>query len=83
MGKGAVRSLRLVGLVLTAAALLLVPSVAAAKKHKKPKKVNYNALYSATNNPGANAVVWWRRNANGTLTKKGTVKTGGKGIASQ
>lgn len=83
MGKGAVRSLRLAGLVLAAAALLLVPSVAAAKKHKKPKKVNYNALYSATNNPGANAVVWWRRNANGTLTKKGTVKTGGKGIAMQ
>ena len=83
MGKGAVRSLRLAGLVLAAAALLLVPSVAAAKKHKKPKQVNYNALYSATNNPGANAVVWWRRNANGTLTKKGTVKTGGKGIAMQ
>jgi 6-phosphogluconolactonase (cycloisomerase 2 family) len=75
--------LRLAGLVLAAAALLLVPSVAAAKKHKKPKKVNYNALYSATNNPGANAVVWWRRNSNGTLTKKGTVKTGGKGIAAQ
>jgi 6-phosphogluconolactonase (cycloisomerase 2 family) len=60
-----------------------LPSVAAAKTHKKPKKVNYNALYSATNNPGANAVVWWRRNSNGTLTKKGTVKTGGKGIAAQ
>ena len=83
MGKGAVRSLRLAGLVLAAAALLLLPSVAAAKTHKKPKKVNYNALYSATNNPGANAVVWWRRNANGTLTQKGTVKTGGKGIAAQ
>jgi 6-phosphogluconolactonase len=27
--------------------------------------------------------VWWRRNSNGTLTKKGTVKTGGKGIAAQ
>jgi 6-phosphogluconolactonase len=83
MGKGAVRSLRLAGLLLAAAALLLLPSVAAAKTHKKPKKVNYNALYSATNNPGANAVVWWRRNSNGTLTKKGTVKTGGKGIAAQ
>ena len=83
MGKGAVRSLRLAGLVLAAAALLLLPSVAAAKTHKKPTKVNYNALYSATNNPGANAVVWWRRNSNGTLTKKGTVKTGGKGIAAQ
>lgn len=83
MGKGAVRSLRLAGLMLAAAALLLLPSVAAAKTHKKPKKVNYNALYSATNNPGANAVVWWRRNSNGTLTKKGTVKTGGKGIAAQ
>jgi 6-phosphogluconolactonase (cycloisomerase 2 family) len=69
--------------MLAAAALLLLPSVAAAKTHKKPKKVNYNALYSATNNPGANAVVWWRRNSNGTLTKKGTVKTGGKGIAAQ
>jgi 6-phosphogluconolactonase (cycloisomerase 2 family) len=69
--------------LLAAAALLLLPSVAAAKTHKKPKKVNYNALYSATNNPGANAVVWWRRNSNGTLTKKGTVKTGGKGIAAQ
>ena len=55
----------------------------AKKKHKKPKKVNYNALYSATNNPAGNAVVWWRRNANGTLTQKGTVKTGGKGIAMQ
>lgn len=83
MGKGAVRSLRLAGLLLAAAALLLLPSVAAAKTHKKPKKVNYNALYSATNNPAANAVVWWRRNSNGTLTKKGTVKTGGKGIAAQ
>ena len=83
MRKGAVRSLRLVGLVLTAAALLLVPSVAAAKKHKKPKKVNYNALYSANNNPAGNAVVWFRRAANGTITQKGTVKTGGKGIAAQ
>ena len=83
MGKGAVRSLRLAGLVLSAAALLLVPSVAAAKKHKKPQKINYNALYSANNNPGANAVVWFRRAANGTITQKGTVKTGGKGIAAQ
>jgi 6-phosphogluconolactonase len=83
MGKGAVRSLRLAGLMLAAAALLLVPSVAAAKKHKKPKKVNYNALYSATNNPAGNAVVWFRRAANGKITQKGTVKTGGKGIAAQ
>jgi 6-phosphogluconolactonase len=83
MRNGAVRSLRLAGLVLTAAALLLVPSVAAAKKHHKPKKVNYNALYSATNNPARNAVVWFRRAANGTITQKGTVKTGGKGIAAQ
>lgn len=83
MAKGAVRSLRLAGLVLAAAALLLVPSVAAAKKHKKPKKVNYNALYSATNNPKGNAVVWFRRAANGTISQKGTVKTGGKGIAAQ
>jgi 6-phosphogluconolactonase (cycloisomerase 2 family) len=80
---GAVKSLRLVGVLLTAAALLLVPSSALAKKHKKPKKVNYNALYSANNNPAGNAVVWFRRAANGTITQKGTVKTGGKGIASQ
>jgi 6-phosphogluconolactonase len=80
---GAVRNLRLVGVLLTAAALLLVPSSALAKKHKKPKKINYNALYSANNNPAGNAVVWFRRAANGTITQKGTVKTGGKGIAAQ
>jgi len=74
----------MVGLFLAAAALLLLPSVAtAAKKHKKKVKVNYNALYSANNNPGANRVVWFRRSANGTITQKGSVKTGGKGIASQ
>lgn len=82
MGRGAVRSLRLV-LVLTAAALLLVPSVAAAKKHKKHKKVNYSALYTTTNNPAGNAVVMFRRSANGQIVQKKTVKTGGKGIASQ
>jgi 6-phosphogluconolactonase (cycloisomerase 2 family) len=76
--------LRLVGLMLAAASLLLVPSTALAKKHhKKPPKINYNALYSATNNPSGNAVVWFRRAANGTIAQKGTVKTGGKGIASQ
>jgi 6-phosphogluconolactonase len=81
---GAVRSLRLVGVLLTAAALLLVPSTALAKKHKKkPPKVNYSALYSANNNPAGNAVVWFRRAANGTISQKGTVKTGGKGIAAQ
>jgi 6-phosphogluconolactonase (cycloisomerase 2 family) len=78
-----VKSLRLVGVLLTAAALLLVPSSALAKKHKKPPKVNYNALYSANNNPAGNAVVWFRRAANGTISQKGTVKTGGKGIAAQ
>jgi 6-phosphogluconolactonase (cycloisomerase 2 family) len=82
MGRGAVRSLRLV-LVLTAAAILLVPSVAAAKKHTKHKKVNYSALYTTTNNPAGNAVVMFRRSANGQIVQKKTVKTGGKGIASQ
>ena len=85
MGRGAVRSLRLVGLMLAAAALLLVPSAAiAAKKHKKkPKKVNYSALYTTTNDPHGNRVIMFRRSANGTITQKKSVKTGGTGIAAQ
>lgn len=80
---GAVRSLRLVGVFLTAAALLLVPSTALAKKHKKkpPKKVNVNMMYTMTNDPTGNKVVVFKRHANGTITQGKSYKTGGKGLA--
>jgi 6-phosphogluconolactonase len=41
------------------------------------------AVYTATNDPGGNAVVMYTRSANGTLTKGATFPTGGVGVASQ
>jgi 6-phosphogluconolactonase len=83
MGRNAVRIVRPLGIVLAAAALLTPLAADAAKKAAKPAKVNYNRVYTATNNPAGNAVIVFTRAADGKLTQIATVPTGGKGIASE
>jgi 6-phosphogluconolactonase len=76
-----VRLWRLLGIA-GAALALTTPALASAAQTSGSKKVNYDAVYTATNNPSGNAVVVFTRAANGTLTQRKVVKTGGKGIAS-
>jgi 6-phosphogluconolactonase len=99
MGPNAARTLRLLGLAVAAAALLLLPSSAFAKQHAKSDhhrshhgkrhggdhhgNSGAGAVYTATNDPNGNAVIVFKRNSNGTLTQGPTVPTGGTGIAAQ
>lgn len=94
MGPNAVRVLRLLGLAVAAAALLVLPSSAFAKQHAKHRghhfrhhdgdhHGNAGAVYTTTNDPNGNAVIVFKRNSNGTLTQGATVPTGGTGIAAQ
>lgn len=82
MGRDAVRTLRLVGL-LVAIAALLVPSAAMAAK-KPAKKANTGFVFSQSNNPGANSVYVFKRNrTTGKLSLFQAIRTGGKGTAGQ
>jgi 6-phosphogluconolactonase len=99
MGPNAARVLRLLGLAVTAAALLLLPSSAFAKQHAKRHHHRSHhvsrhdgdhhgnargaAVYTTTNDPNGNAVIVFKRNRDGTLTQGPTVPTGGTGIAAQ
>jgi 6-phosphogluconolactonase len=76
-----VRLWRLLG-ILVAAAALTVPALASAAQKSGAKKVNYDAVYTTTNNPAGNAVIVFTRAPSGKLTQRKLVKTGGKGIAS-
>jgi 6-phosphogluconolactonase len=79
MGRDAVRSLRLVGLVVVMAALL-VPTVAgAAKKKKKPVASPIHFLFSQTNAASNSVYVFKRNPSTGTISLFETVATGGKG----
>ncbi|MGN6868629.1 MAG: lactonase family protein [Solirubrobacteraceae bacterium] len=88
--------LRLLGLGVAAAALLLLPSSAFAKQHANHRghhsrhhdgdhhgNSGAGAVYTTTNDPGGNSVIVFKRNSNGTLTQGPTVPTGGTGIAAQ
>src|SRR5690349_1264766 len=82
MGRDAVRTLRLVGL-LVAIAALLIPSAAMAAK-KPAKKANTGFVFSQSNNPGANSVYVFKRNrTTGKLSLFQAIRTGGKGTAGQ
>jgi 6-phosphogluconolactonase len=98
MGPNAVRMLRLLGLAVASAALLLLPASALAKQHAKRHHHRSHhgqrhdgdhhgnsrgAVYTTTNDPNGNAVIVFKRNSNGTLTQGPTVPTGGTGIAAQ
>jgi 6-phosphogluconolactonase len=98
MGRDAVRALRLLAMMLAAAALLLPASALAhgrtkghherhhGKQHARDhgNQAAPNALYTTTNNPAGNAVITYARHADGTITQTGApVSTGGNGIASQ
>jgi 6-phosphogluconolactonase len=76
MGRPAARNLRLMGVVLAAAALLL-PTVAQAKK-----KPVVGHVYTQTNSLTSNRVVIFNRYKNGSLVKAGSVKTNGTGAKS-
>jgi 6-phosphogluconolactonase len=93
MQRSAVRTLRLLAMMLAAAALL-IPAAAAARGHAKGQHHRHHArdhdgdrgagaLYTTTNDPAGNAVVVYARHADGTIVQTGTVPTGGTGIASQ
>ena len=75
-----VRLWRLLG-ILVAALALTTPALASAAQQGGAKKVNYDAVYTASNDPSGNSVVVFTRAANGTLTQRKVVATGGKGIA--
>ncbi|HET6871339.1 MAG TPA: beta-propeller fold lactonase family protein [Solirubrobacteraceae bacterium] len=96
MGPNAVRMLRLLGLGVAAAALLLLPSSAFAKQHAKHRghhsrhhdgdhhgDAGHGTVYTTTNDPNGNAVIVFTRNRDGTLRQGPTVPTGGTGIAAQ
>ncbi len=91
MGPNAVRLMRLLGLALAAAALLLLPASALAKgrHHARHHDGDHHehfgrgAVYTTTNDPNGNAVIVFKRNSNGSLTQGPTVPTGGTGIAAQ
>jgi 6-phosphogluconolactonase len=99
MGRNAVRMLRLLGIAVAAAALLLLPASALAKQHGKrhhhPRhhgqrhdgdhhdNFGGGAVYTTTNDPNGNAVIVFKRNRDGSLTQGQTVPTGGTGIAAQ
>jgi 6-phosphogluconolactonase len=74
-----VRLWRLLGIVVAALALT-TPALASAGQQGAPKKVNYDAVYTTSNDPSGNSVIVFTRAANGTLTQRKVVSTGGKGI---
>jgi len=75
-----VRLWRLLG-ILVAAMALTTPALASADQQAAAKKkVNYDAVYTTSNNPAGNQVIVFTRAANGTLTQRKVVATGGKGI---
>jgi 6-phosphogluconolactonase (cycloisomerase 2 family) len=98
MQRSAVRTLRLLAM-LVAAVALLIPATAAAHSHGKRHQQRHhskhhardhgnqsapNALYTTTNNPSGNAVIMYSRHADGTITRTGSpVATGGNGAASE
>jgi 6-phosphogluconolactonase (cycloisomerase 2 family) len=87
--------MRLLGLALAAAALLLLPASALAKQHAKSHhhrshhdgdhhgNAVVGAVYTTTNDPNGNGVIVFQRHRDGTLTQGPTVPTGGTGIAAQ
>lgn len=94
MQRSAVRTLRLLAMMLAAVALL-VPATAAAHGHGQRhhsghhardhgKQAAPNALYTTTNDPNGNQVITYARHADGTITQLGSpVDTGGKGAAAE
>ncbi len=64
------------------AAIAVVPVQASAQQQAGTNKVNYHAVYTTTNDPSGNSVIVFTRAANGTLTQRKVISTGGKGIAS-
>jgi 6-phosphogluconolactonase len=76
-----VRLWRLLG-ILVAAMALTTPALASADQQQGAKKVDYDAVYTQSNDPSGNSVIVFTRAGNGTLTQRNVVSTGGKGIAS-
>ena len=98
MQRSAVRTLRLLAMLVAAVALLIPASAAAhshGKRHQQRHHSNHhardhgnqaapNALYTTTNNPSGNAVIMYVRHSDGTITQTGSpVATGGNGAASE
>jgi hypothetical protein len=71
------RPWRLLGVV-AAALALTTPALASAAQKPGSTKVNYDAVYTATNNPSGNSLVVFTRAANGTLTQRKVVRPAGR-----
>jgi 6-phosphogluconolactonase len=71
----------LLALSLVAAALCVAPALASADNDGGP--LTAGAVYTQTNNPAGNTVIFFQRNHDGTLTQRGEVPTGGTGAANQ
>jgi 6-phosphogluconolactonase (cycloisomerase 2 family) len=79
MGRNAVRTMRLAGL-LVAVAALIAPSIAGAAKKPKPKTAKPTHFVFSQSNAASNSVYVFKRNSStGKITLFETVKTGGKG----
>jgi 6-phosphogluconolactonase len=69
-------------LFLTVAAVVaLIPASALAKKPGKDGKHGGGAVYTQTQDPAGNQIVVYRRAADGTITERDRVSTGGVGAA--
>jgi 6-phosphogluconolactonase len=80
MGRDAVRFWRLLGVFVVAVALTVPALASAGQSSTKAKAAKASgAFYIQTNNPAGNTVIAYTRHANGTLTQKAVVGTGGKG----
>src|SRR5215470_12314523 len=81
MGRDARKAVRLLAMLVVAAALL-TPWVADAAS-KKAAKAPTGWVFTSTNNPTGNQVIVFKRGSDGKLTQSAIVSTGGKGIASE
>lgn len=65
--------------VATAVVALTLTSVAAAKRHARPRPKPVGRMYTETNGANGNQVLIFNRYANGKLKRAGAKSTGGKG----
>jgi 6-phosphogluconolactonase (cycloisomerase 2 family) len=62
-------------------ALCVAPALAGARQNARP--LTAGAVYTQSNNPAGNTVIFFQRNQDGTLTQRGEVPTGGLGADNQ
>ena len=68
--------------LLAAVAALVVPVVTASASSGR-QDTQFNAVYTATNDPTGNSIIAYSRSSDGTLVRGATVATGGVGLGSE